>query len=89
MPAWHGVGYDPPWSVTGAEFDRRTRQYFHGTTTANAKRLLAEQRPDPSMYGSRTDYGFFGEGFYHSAPERESLAIHGEDEAPTQSSIAP
>lgn len=26
--------------------------------------------------------------FYHSAPERESLAIHGEDEAPTQS-IAP
>lgn len=64
IPAWHGVGHDPPWNLTGAEFDRRTRRYFHGTTTANAKRLLVEQRPDPSMYGTRTDYGFFGEGFY-------------------------
>ena len=61
---WYGVGDVPPWRLTEREFNLRTRRYFHGSTAANVKRLIAEQKPDAAMYGSRTDKGFFGEGFY-------------------------
>lgn len=61
---WYGVGDAPRRSTPRTDFDRRTRRYFHGSSPARVKRLLAEQRPDPAEYGTRTDKGFFGEGFY-------------------------
>ena len=61
---WRGAGEAPWWSLTREDFDRDTRRYFHASSAAGARKLLADQRPDPALYGTRTDGGFFGEGFY-------------------------